>query len=166
MYKVLVGTTSESKLNVVKKYFTNDFDIISKAVKSEITEQPLDEETTIIGAKNRSKNSTIGEDVYDFSIGMEGGLSYINNIFFLICIVVIFKDNKFYIGKSEKIPLPKSVSEDVRNGKEFGIVIREYREKIEDKDEIELVDKLIDRQEYFLEALGNAFKSFNLGEYE
>ena len=170
MYKIYLGTQSEQKLQIVKSYFTNiireEISIKTKDVKSEIMDQPLTEEITIDGAKNRSRNAIKDEKNYDFSIGLEGGLSLINSIYYLVCVVSIFENNKFYVGVSKKIPLPILVSNKIKNGKEFGIVIREYKNNLENtlenKKLIELTDELISREKSFTEALDMAFTIYKL----
>ena len=62
MNKILLGTTSENKIKIVRDYFNNNFDVIPKGVESGILEQPLSEEMTIKGAINRAKNATAGEN--------------------------------------------------------------------------------------------------------
>jgi len=156
MNKILLGTTSENKINIVKEFFKNDdFEIVSKNVVSGILEQPLSEETTIEGAINRAKNAIVGETDYLFSVGLEGGLAIIDSVYNLVCVAAVFYKNKTYIGISNKIKLPKSVSDDIKTGKEFGKVIREYK-STNDK-ESEIIEELITRKKSFLEALNGAY---------
>ena len=81
---------------------------------------------------------------YLFSIGLEGGLTMIDSVYNLVCVVAIFSNNKIYIGISDKIELPQSVSDDIKTGKEFGKVIREY--KSVNKKEPEIIEELITRK--------------------
>ena len=162
MNKILLGTTSENKIKIVRDYFNNNFDVIPKGVESGILEQPLSEEMTIKGAINRAKNATAGETDYLFSIGLEGGLTMIDSVYNLVCVVAIFSNNKIYIGISDKIELPQSVSDDIKTGKEFGKVIREY--KSVNKKEPEIIEELITRKNSFIEALNRAYIQLSTDE--
>ena len=155
MNKILLGTTSENKIKIVKDYFNNNFEVIPKRVESGILEQPLSEEMTINGAINRAKNAAVNEIDYLFSVGLEGGLTIIDSVYNLVCVVAIFYNNKIYIGISNKIKLPQSVSDDIKKGKEFGKVIREYK-NVNEK-EFEMIEELITRKKSFLEALDRAY---------
>jgi len=85
--KIILGSTSEQKIKIIKDLIS-DAEIVPVSVESGITDQPLDEETTIRGSINRAQNAIIAHnDVFDFSIGLEGGLSFINGIYNLVCVL-------------------------------------------------------------------------------
>ncbi len=151
--KILIGTTSEQKIGIVKNVLKSkniNAEIIPVEVNSDIVDQPLDEETTMQGSINRALNATKqNKDTdYDFSIGLEGGLVLINDNFNLVCAVsIVDKNQNIFTGISQKTPLPQKVSERVKNGEQFGIVIRELEKE---------TSELINRTKSFSEALENA----------
>lgn len=166
--KILVGTTSEQKIEIVKNILKSkniDAEIIPVEVNSDIVEQPLDEETTIQGSINRALNAIEQnkEANYDFSIGLEGGLVSINDNFNLVCAVsIINKNRNIFTGISRKIPLPQKVSERVQNGEQFGIVIREFEREVSGQDNAtqDLVKELINRTKSFSEASEKALMKY------
>ncbi len=158
--KISLGSTSVNKKNILLEVLS-DFtitDIVYNNVSSDISEQPLSEEETIQGAKNRAKNSFLIDQTVDMSFGMEGGLSKIDGIYYLVCVTAIYtKDGSYYLGISSKLPLPKDVSEKIDKGEEFGVLVREYQQTLsKDSDLYFLVEKLIDRKDLFKESIQNA----------
>lgn len=171
MYKVLLGTTSQSKLDIVRSTLQSDYEIIPVDVESGIPGQPLDENITIEGAINRAKNATNSSQEYIFSIGLEGGLEKINDLYYLLCVVALVDRNgSVYIGISNKLPLPREVSECIGNGEQFGVAIREFMKNIQNNSLnnstqlIEHVQELVDRKKSFLIALNTALFAFKFSD--
>ena len=167
---IALGTTSDDKLfilnNVLKKtYSDKKFEIIGLSVESGVADQPMDEKTTRLGAKNRAVNALSKHSSADIGLGMEGGLvTTADNGMSLICICsVVNKDGKVVSAKSKKIPLPAAVSLEIRRGGQFGQKIREYKSRVVGKTsdkEIEQIDGLITREYSFTEAIKKALKSY------
>lgn len=170
MENILIGTTSESKLKIVKDFFEQqgkEYNILPRDVSSEIADQPLDEDTTILGATNRARNAAKNDGEFIFSIGLEGGLLKINGLYYLICIaVMIDNQGKQFIGMSSELPIPRKVSDQIENGEQFGDTIRVFRKENSDKSQIlvDHLDELIERKKSFTEALRIAFLIFSLQE--
>lgn len=164
--KIIFGSTSEQKIKIIKDSILGA-EIIPVSVESGIADQPLDEETTVRGSINRAQNAIVAHnDIFDFSIGLEGGLSFINGLYNLVCVVSIV-DNKgrVHVGVSKKLPLPRSVSLEIENGKQFGEVIREYEKGIKESEKLKsLVEELISRQESFKEAVSSAYLQFEFAD--
>lgn len=167
--KILIGTTSEQKINIIKKFLVSrnltDAEIKPFGVESGIADQPLDEKTTIQGSITRAMNAVKanGEGDFDFSLGLEAGLEEINGIYHIVCTAsIVDEDNNIYTGVSKKLPLPTEVSSEVKKGGEFGVIIREFDAKTNGKpEEIEsLVKELINRTDGFSEAFGIAFLKY------
>ena len=102
----IVGSTSEQKIKIIKDSIFGS-EIIPVSLESGITDQPLDEETTIRGSINRAQNAIVAyndvNDVFDFSIGLEGGLSFINGLYNLVCVVSIVDDKgRVHVWKRNK----------------------------------------------------------------
>lgn len=172
MLKILLGTTSQSKLDIVKSVLSSGYEIIPVDVESGITNQPLDENTTIEGAVNRAKNAaSSSQQEYEFSVGLEGGLEKINDLYYLVCVVALIdRRGNTYIGISHKLPLPKEVSERIAKREQFGAAIREFMKNIQNNSLnnttqlIEHVQELIDRKKSFSIALNTALFAFKFSE--
>src|SRR3989339_1207394 len=163
---VLIGTTSEQKISPLKRFLIKNIDteIISYDVSSNITDQPLDERTTISGSVNRARNAIIsyGKGDYSFSVGMEGGLVDVDGLYHLLCVVsIINPKGAVYTGLSKKLPLPITVSDNVKNGAQFGVEIRKYEKDIimnGTDEQKKLVASIINRETSFSEALSDVFR--------
>lgn len=166
MLNIALGSTSDDKKSILKNALEGlkiDSDIKGHEVESGITDQPLDEETTILGAKNRALAALEFESEAEIGIGLEGGLVEIENKgYFMVCAsVVIDKDGHDYLGLSGKLQLPKEASQKIKRGEQFGQAIREFAQK-HDKDPLinELTERLVTRKEAFTEAIRNSILSY------
>jgi len=165
--RIVIGTTSEQKIAVLSKALDDEgvkAEIVPCDVDSGIIDQPLNEEATRQGARNRSHNARIYDPPCDLSIGLEGGL--IDNDaggYDLICIADIQnKEGAHYVGMSARRTLPLSVSREIRGGEQFGQAIRAYfKEERYRADNIKQEDteELIVRQQSFYEAIQSALKN-------
>ncbi len=171
MRKILLGTTSQPKLDIVKSVLRSDYEIVPVDVESGVADQPLDEGTTIEGAVNRAKNAASSSQEYEFSIGLEGGLEKINSLYYLVCVVALVdRRGNVYIGISNKLPLPKEVSECIAEGEQFGEAIREFMKDIQNNSLnnstqlIEHIQELIDRKKSFSIALNTALFALKFSE--
>jgi len=168
---IVLGSTSADKKRILSETLRKEFKIkpkiIGVEVNSGITDQPLDEKTTVEGATNRAREAMKKIPQCDFSIGLEGGLSLIDNRYFLVCVAVILdKENKKYIGVSSKLCLPRSVSDKIKKGGQFGVVIRDFeKENNEDKDILLIIKKLIKRNVAFKEAIVNSYQIYRNKKY-
>lgn len=171
MHKILLGTTSQSKLEIVKSVLQTNYEIVPVNVESGVVDQPLNEDTAIKGAVNRAKNAVGFSQEYEFSIGLEGGLEKINDLYYLVCVVALVDQRgNVYIGISDKLPLPKEVSKRIGKGEQFGAVIREFMKNIQSNSLnnstplIEHIQELIDRKKSFSMALNTALFAFKFSE--
>lgn len=159
--KILVGTTNQDKINIVRDFFKNKgcgYEVVSVEVESAINEQPLDQETTINGSINRAMNAVKSGLQYDLSLGLEGGLVLINGFYHLVCAVsVIDKEGNIYTGISKKLPLPKDVSKRIKNSGHFHVAIREFKTTPNNK---KLVQELINREQSFKQAIESALMKY------
>jgi len=165
---IFLGTTSEQKINIVKNVLSKkhiESDITPTEVDSSIDNQPLSEEITIQGSINKARDAIQKNgNIYDISVGMEGGLVLVNDVYNLVCAVsIVDKENRVYTGISKKISLPKKVSERIKNGEQFGVVIREFEKELIDKNEevSNVIQELIERKQSFFEAFAYALFQYN-----
>lgn len=166
--KIILGTTSIQKGEIARKAINLEpLELVQLDVESGITDQPLDEKTTIKGSINRAQNARkkIGDGNYDVALGLEGGLEMVGGTYHLVCsAAVVNKKGDVFIGVSRKLPLPSKVSKIVENGGQFGVVIREFFDSM-DKSENKMiahVNQLISREDAFTEAIQEAFKQYGL----
>lgn len=159
--KIVLGSTSQEKQQILKKAlqkFGIKSEILVCEVDSGIAEQPLDEETTILGAVNRAKGAYLKNKDVDMSIGLEGGLVKIGKKhYYLICVAAVLDNNKkIHLGVSSKLKIPDEVSASIGKGASFGQAIRSYAETQNNPKIKKYVEQLITREEAFLEAIKNA----------
>jgi non-canonical (house-cleaning) NTP pyrophosphatase/8-oxo-dGTP pyrophosphatase MutT (NUDIX family) len=156
--KIILGSKSKDKLKIVKKAFQElhiKAEVEGVEADSEITNQPLDKNITLLGAKNRAINAKKLESNADFWLGMEGGLHDYGEGYHLVTFAcLIDKSNNKYFGNGTEIHLPKKVSDQIKKGKQFGEIIRLYA-----KDH-NIDQNLISRETPFKESLQNAYANY------
>ena len=77
--KILVASQNPSKINAVTMAFQEVFpetsiQIEAVSVDSEVPDQPMGSNETLLGAQNRVNNARNAKDGFDFYIGLEGGI--------------------------------------------------------------------------------------------
>src|SRR3989344_4341066 len=112
--KIALGSTSIDKANILKEIlgeFFKDLEFQTYDVSSGITDQPLDEETTITGAINRAQTIRERNIKSDLFVGLEGGLSLIHNNYFLVCVVALInKKGDLFLGINRKKLFSEAIS--------------------------------------------------------
>ena len=162
---IFLGTTSQDKKNILIDYLqdTNfkDFSIQIYDVDSGVNSQPIGEELILSGARNRAINALEFGKSNGIGLGLEGGLTTVSedDRYYLVCIAVIRDTHgNDFIGISNKLILPKSISDLVKNGKEFGVVIREEAAQMNDISDY--YQELISRNLSFKQAVHKAFVNY------
>ena len=120
MLKVVITSQNIAKINAVKAAFQEvfpdkkiEFNAIS--VESGVSEQPMSNEETLEGARNRIKNAQ-KKVVADYYVGMEAGIEK-NRTF---AWMVIHSKNKEGLSRSACLPLPPQILKAIASGKELG----------------------------------------------
>lgn len=120
--KILMGTKNPGKIEGAKqafeKYFEN-VEIEGISVKSEVGDQPLDEEI-LQGAKNRVKNlrkyALENQIEADFYISSEAGITNLLGEWIDINCAVVENSTGFQsVGTSQGFPIPDNYIEEIRN---------------------------------------------------
>lgn len=162
---IFLGTTSQDKKNILTNYLNDinfkDFSVQSCDVDSGIDSQPLDEWSVLRGARNRAVNALDLGKMEGLGIGLEGGLTIIpeDDRYYLVCIAVIRDSSGTdFVGISSKLVLPRSISDLVKDGNEFGIAIREEAAMVNDINGY--YQELISRDSSFKQAIHNAFLNY------
>merc|ERR1712150_39736 len=135
-----------------------EVEVFPFSVPSDVPDQPVGEEETLRGAKNRAIKAwnayVSAHDIEpDYSIGLEGGISEkcINNMdcFAYIC---IYNGEQFGTAKTASFPLPVKISKLVCSGVELGdaddIVFGTENSKQASGTVGHLTNELISREEY------------------
>lgn len=161
--KIYLGTTSKDKYIFLQKellkYLGNDFSIFPHSVNSDVSDQPLTEKETLSGAINRAFNLKSLFSDADIYVGMEGGLTKLEDNkedLFLVCAVCfLFKDGTVLKSVSSKLQLPLFMSQAILQGYQFGKMVREV--KITESNLISSVylNELLLREKAFTEAISN-----------
>ena len=153
--KISLGTTSQNKLKILEEILKDrkiQHEIFPQNSSSEISDQPLSLNETLRGAQNRARNCY--DEKFDFSVGMEGGLIDIDELYSLVCIVSFFDGKNFFTGISNFYPLPKTVSNAVKEGDELGILIRDFYQQ----NPSTAIADLVSRKPAFSEAIIRAIE--------
>ncbi|GAA0291325.1 DUF84 family protein [Gracilibacillus halotolerans] len=123
---IIVGSLNKAKIEAVKTVFPED-DIQALDIDSRVSSQPKSDDETRQGAINRAiacqTESTYG-------IGLEGGVYQQGDSWYL-CSWGALKtpaDNIFVAGGA-RIPLPSTISDEIINGKELGVMMEELMNK-------------------------------------
>lgn len=125
--KIVVASTNPVKLSATKEGFTicfpdeqMTFDSIS--VSSEVSSQPMTEEETQAGARNRVKNARKNMPDAEYWVGIEGGVEERNGEMETFAWVHIERsDGKVGKGKTGTFFLPDKIKQLISDGKELGI---------------------------------------------
>lgn len=156
--KIILGSRNKDKIRVLKDALRDlrlKPEINGVDVDSGITNQPLDKDITLLGARNRAKNAKKLRPDADFWIGLEGGLHDYEEGYHLITYAcLIDKTDNEFIGQGVEIHLPQKVSDEVKKGGFFGDAIRIYAKNYD------IDENLISRKTPFTQAIQNAYANY------
>lgn len=155
---IIVGSKNPVKVNATLEAFNKmfpeeTFEVEGVSVESNVSDQPMDDEETFLGAKNRVDNIKCE---YDYCVGIEGGLEEKNGELEAFAWVVIkSKDGKYGKGRTSTFFLPDKVGKLVKEGMELGrasdVVFDESNSKQTTGTIGILTNNLIDRTKYYIE---------------
>lgn len=124
--KVAVGSKNPVKIAAVKEAFEKVFpeeqwEVEGIEVSSGVPDQPMSDEESITGARNRA-NRSLKDLNADYGVGLEGGLQEINGLWFDNgWIVVMNKKGAEGVGSTVKMPTPAKLMDLIHQGIELGI---------------------------------------------
>lgn len=131
--KIGIGTNNPAKTSAVKRlchiHFQDAF-ISEYKAQSLVSEQPLSDEETILGAKNRAAHVLELSDV-QLAFGLEGGVKDLNGQMY-ICNwgALALRDGTFFVAGGAQIPLPEEVANSIREGFELGPIMDAYTKRV------------------------------------
>lgn len=135
--QLFVGSTNPVKLNAVTTAASEtwpDVKVVSVDVPSGINSQPMTDEETRIGARNRAvsaldeglRMSNLEEaDAQDvLGVGLEGGVfEQDDELWSTVWVVVSDGDGNIYESNGARFKIPESISEKLRGGEEMGPIV-------------------------------------------
>ncbi len=163
MKKVIVGSTNPIKLETVKDAFgisfpTEDFVFETFAAPSLVSEQPIGQTETKLGATNRAKACKDAFPEGDFFVGLEGGLELIEDVYWVSAwMCVIHQSGTTGFGRTSAFLLPPKVSELINQGQELGtatdVVFNETNSKHKGGTVGILTNDVITRTNFYRDAM-------------
>jgi len=127
MKKVIVTSGNPVKLEATKRGFEKmfpegKFEFIIMSSPSDVPEQPVGDEETFQGAKNRIRNAQKKNPEAEFYVGIEGGIDLKEKATEVFAWIIV--ESKGKIGKSRTATfcLPEKMNDLLKEGKEVGEV--------------------------------------------
>jgi inosine/xanthosine triphosphatase len=126
---IALGSTNKAKISAVEQVVQSfEMKVIPISVPSGVSAQPLSDEETLEGARQRARLAREQADA-DFGIGLEGGVVITPHTLFL-CNWGALTDGRIeVIAGGARIPLPEEFREPLMNGTELGVLIDQYAQK-------------------------------------
>lgn len=124
--KIAVGSTNPVKVTAVSNMFLRvwpDAEVVSVSVPSGVTEMPLTDAETRLGAHNRALAAREAVNA-DFGVGLEGGVQ--SEPFGLVLqgwVVIVDRNGRIGIGGCPRLQLPQHIAQRVLGGEELGSVM-------------------------------------------
>ncbi|TDQ12947.1 inosine/xanthosine triphosphatase [Algoriphagus boseongensis] len=159
---VLVGSKNPVKIACTEDGFTQAFNrsFLVEGINafSGVPDQPVGDEETLLGAKNRAINSQKVFPDANYWVGLEGGIDEDNHgMFAFAWIYVLDRNGKSGQSKTGTFYLPKKVAELVKGGMELGkaddLVFEKENSKQQGGSVGILTHGVVDRSEYYRQAI-------------
>jgi inosine/xanthosine triphosphatase len=159
---VLVGSKNPVKVACTEDGFAQAFNrsFLVEGINafSGVSDQPVGDEETLLGAKNRALNSQKVFPDGDFWVGIEGGIDQDScGMFAFAWIVILDKNGKSSQAKTGTFYLPNKVAELVKGGMELGkaddSVFQKENSKQEGGSVGILTHGVVDRSAYYRQAI-------------
>lgn len=160
--KVVVASKNPVKINCSKSGFQKVFQnhniqVESVSVPSEVADQPMNDEETKLGARNRAFNAQKKNPDADFWIGLEGGIDQNGSEMEAFAWIYIIDQNKEGKARTASFVLPNKIKALVNQGIELGhaddIVFKRENSKHGNGAVGILTHELIDRASYYEPAV-------------
>lgn len=127
MQRVVVASTNPVKINAVREGFARmfpdaSFEFEGITVPSGVSDQPMTDEETFVGAMNRATAAEAHMPDADYWVGLEGGIEehYSGDMCVFGWMAVRSKEGKCGKGRTSAFFLPQAVADLVRQGVELG----------------------------------------------
>ena len=127
---VVVGSLNAAKIRAVELSIQQMFTQISNmnvrgvSVPSLVSDQPMSDKETILGATNRAKAARLRFPEAEYTVGIEGGIQEIGGRYFESgWIAVIDRNGIVGLGSSGRYELSRKIMDKINSGMELGHVI-------------------------------------------
>ena len=123
---IVVTSFNPVKIEAAREAFGNrfplhDIRVIPVQVDSGVADQPMSDDETRQGARNRVAEARLKKPDADYWVGMEGGLDFFDqHLMAFAWMVVTGPDNRSSEARSATLPLPPKVQTLVESGLELG----------------------------------------------
>ena len=160
--KVIVASQNPVKINCAEIGFSQMFpgetiELVGVATSSRVADQPMTNEETLTGAKNRASNIKEKIKDADFWVGVEGGIEETaDGMEAFAWVVILSKEGKGQ-SRTSTFYLPPKVCDLVLDGVELGHandrVFAEHNSKQKGGAVGSLTNGLLPRTEYYVQAV-------------
>jgi inosine/xanthosine triphosphatase len=160
--KIIVGSQNPVKINAALTGFQRMFPAISfeaagVPAPSQVSNQPKNENETLMGANNRAALISTTYPDADFWIGIEGGIQELSEELLAFAWIVIRSSDFYGKGRTASFTLPPAVTHLIREGKELGeaddIVFKRSNSKQDNGAVGILTGNVIDRHKLYEQAV-------------
>lgn len=124
--RVVVASRNPAKIRAVEAAFARQFpdspiDIVTVAVESGVADQPMSDDETRRGARNRASNARAVMPQADFWVGLEGGIEALEETLMAFAwMAVLGANDVFGEARTVTLPLPPAVKTLMDRGLELG----------------------------------------------
>lgn len=123
--KVIIASKNPVKIAAVEGGFSkvfpdSNFEFVGISAKSEVSDQPMTDGETLLGAQNRIKNAKLIEPKADFWVSIEGGLEEISGKLEAFAYILVNSKHKTGMSKTATFSLPQKVADLIYTGMELG----------------------------------------------
>jgi len=124
--KVVIASLNPAKTGAAREAFSLQFpgkniEFIAVAVGSGVSDQPMSDDETRNGARNRALNAREHIPDADFWVGLEGGIDTIDDdLMAFAWMAVLGTDGRIGEARTVTLPLPPAVKRLVEEGMELG----------------------------------------------
>jgi inosine/xanthosine triphosphatase len=128
--KIGVGTLNPAKLDAVERYAA-EFGLTAKVtgydVATGVSAMPMSDHETRLGAMNRARAVLAADPEVTFGIGLEGGVSMLDEQMFLVNWgAAADRSGRIITAGGARIVLPDALSRGILDGRELGDVVDDY----------------------------------------
>ncbi|MCW0482507.1 inosine/xanthosine triphosphatase [Gaoshiqia sediminis] len=122
--KIVVASKNPVKMNAARNAFQlcfpEEIEVSGVQVSSDVADQPMSEEETLLGARNRARKAAESNMDGDFYVGIEGGIEILSGRMFAFAWIVVSNGMAEGEARTATFELPPEVSRLVLGGMELG----------------------------------------------
>lgn len=124
MIKIVVASKNPVKLDAVLEglsvFLHEEIELLGVSVESGVSDQPMSDTETLLGAESRVKNTHDQFHGFDYYIGIEGGVENSSSGLMAFAWIVISNGKQIGKARTTTFMLPPRVAELVHQGYELG----------------------------------------------